>query len=334
MLSTSLLDWGVQVVLWFQQLGDWLILPMRVLTFTGDIEFFLLVLPVMYWTVDRRLGLRVAILLLLSIIMSSMSKLIFHAPRPYWFDPQVQLWAAPEFSFGPPSAHAQNAVVMWGLLAYYGRRTWGWIVAILLMGLTGLSRIYLGVHFPMDVVGGWLLGMLVLWGGLAWGDAIASWLKARAPWRQFILLFLLSVGLTVVGVALRLWVQSFWTIPVAWVETALAASGVAPAPFSLEYIVTAAGSLLGLTVGALLCALQGNFQTEGQGKARLLRCLVGILGVLILWRGLDVLFALFAPDESAVGYFLRYLRYTAVGLWVAWVSPMLFVRLNLAKAES
>lgn len=152
MLSSSLLDWGVQVVLWFQHLGSWLTGPMNVLTFTGDIEFYLLLLPVIYWTVDRRLGLRVAVLLLLSIIISSMCKLILHAPRPYWFDPQVQLWTAPEFSFGLPSTHAQNAVVMWGLLAYAGRRTLGWMIAILLMGLVGLSRMYLGVHFPTDII--------------------------------------------------------------------------------------------------------------------------------------------------------------------------------------
>lgn len=332
MLSSSLLDWGVQVVLWFQHLGSWLTGPMNVLTFTGDIEFYLLLLPVIYWTVDRRLGLRVAVLLLLSIIISSMCKLILHAPRPYWFDPQVQLWTAPEFSFGLPSTHAQNAVVMWGLLAYAGRRTLGWMIAILLMGLVGLSRMYLGVHFPTDIIVGWLLGGLMLWGGLAWGDAIAAWVKARSPLRQFILVFLLSVGLTAAGFALRLWVQSVWSIPVAWIETALATAGVAPAPFSLEYVVTAAGALWGLAAGSLLCVLQGDFRVEGQWKAHLLRCLLGIVGILLLWRGLDVLFTLLAPDESMAGYFLRYLRYTAIGLWVAGVAPILFVRLKLAKA--
>ncbi|MEZ4737188.1 MAG: phosphatase PAP2 family protein [Caldilineaceae bacterium] len=334
MLSSSLLDWGVQVVLWFQHLGAWLRLPMNALTFTGDIEFYLLLLPVLYWTVDRRLGLRVAVLLLLSIVLNSVIKMLLHAPRPYWFDPQVQLWTAPEFSFGIPSGHAQNAVVMWGLFAAYGRRAWGWLVAVILIGLTGLSRLYLGVHFPTDVLAGWLLGVLLLWGALRWGDAVEIGVKARSPLQQFILLFWVSLGLTVAGLLLRMGVQSTWSLPAIWVETALATAGVAPAPFSLENIVTATGSLLGLTAGALLCVLQGGFRVDGQGRAYLLRCLLGIIGILLLWRGLDLLFTLLAPDESVVGYFLRYLRYTAVGLWVAGVAPILFVRLKLATAGS
>lgn len=333
-MPSVLLDWGVQLVLRFQAVGDWLIEPMNFLTFTGDIEFYLLFLPVLYWTVNRRLALRVTILLLLSIVIGSLGKIFFHAPRPYWYDPQVQLLTAPEFSFGIPSSHAQNAVVLWGFFAYYGRRTWGWIGALLLAGLTGISRIYLGVHFPTDVLAGWLLGVFVLWGGIWGGDTLAARLKAHAPARQFSFFWLVSVGLTAAALGLSSLVQGTWSLPLAWVETALATAGVAPAPFSLENVVTAAGALFGLTAGALLCTLGGGFDMDAAWKARLLRCLVGLVGVLVLWRGLDLLFVALAPDESALGYLLRYVRYTAIGLWVAALAPWLFIRLKLAKPEA
>lgn len=115
----------------------------------------------------------------------------------------------------------------------------------------------------------------------------------------------------------------------------LATTGVALTPFSLHDLVTATGALFGLGVGALLCTQWGGFTTGVQQRREyLLRSLVGIIGVLLLWRGLDVIFALLAPEESLLGYLLRYLRYSAVGFWVAAAAPLLFIRLGLAKPAS
>ncbi len=71
------------------------------------------------------------------------------------------------FSF--PSGHAAGAIVSYGLLAYFAflylPGPWN-IVAVIALGLLifliGISRIYLGAHYPTDVVGGWLLGAVGL----------------------------------------------------------------------------------------------------------------------------------------------------------------------------
>ena len=58
-----------------------------------------------------------------------------------------------------------------------------------------------------------------------------------------------------------------------------------------------------------------------------LRYVVGLIGVLILWRGL----ALFLPDNAdLISYVLRYVRYTLVGFWVSGGAPWLFFRFKLA----
>lgn len=331
MTLADLYDWGIRFILSWQSGGDWLIVPMNGFTFTGNIEFYLLLLPILYWNVDRRLGVRLGTFLLLSIVLNNLFKMILHSPRPYWVDTHIQLWAAPEISFGLPSAHAQNAVVMWGLLAFYGRRAWGWVAAFLLALLTGLSRLYLGVHFPTDVLAGWLLGLLVLWGGLCWENPLDQWLQRYRPTGQLAILFTISLLFTASGLAVSQLVQLAWAMPEQWVTMATAVAGVAPSPFSLHDIVTATGALWGLSAGALLCTLWADFSTQASLNAKLLRFVIGAIGVLLLWQGLDKVFALLAAEESLLGYLLRYLRYSAVGVWVGVLAPMLFLRLNLAK---
>jgi hypothetical protein len=59
-----------------------------------------------------------------------------------------------------------------------------------------------------------------------------------------------------------------------------------------------------------------------------LRYVLGVIGVLVIWRGLDVIF----PDgENLVALVFRYLRYGLVGLWVSALGPLVFLRLNLAE---
>ena len=62
---------------------------------------------------------------------------------------------------GLPSGHAQNGLVVWGGLAAWARRPWVWTLAVLIIVLLGLSRVYLGVHYPSDVAAGAALGMAV-----------------------------------------------------------------------------------------------------------------------------------------------------------------------------
>jgi undecaprenyl-diphosphatase len=72
-------------------------------------------------------------------------------------------------SYSFPSAHALGATIIFGLLAYLAHRNlpppWNLVCPGLLLGLIfliGVSRIYLGAHYPSDVIGGWLLGSAVL----------------------------------------------------------------------------------------------------------------------------------------------------------------------------
>lgn len=167
-------DLDLAWIIAFQALGDWLVTPMRFFSFLGTEEFYILIMPILYWCLDASLGIRVGTIMLLSSGLNFIFKLPFTSPRPYWVSAEVKaLWA--EYSFGLPSGHAQQAIAVWGSIAAYLRRGWAWAIALFLMLLIGLSRAYLGAHFLQDVFAGWLIGGLLLWLFLRFWDPIARW---------------------------------------------------------------------------------------------------------------------------------------------------------------
>ncbi len=142
---------GITWNVFFQNLGTWLKTPMEIFSFFGNEYFFLILLPALYWCLEATIGLRVGLILLLSTSVNDALKMAFHGPRPYWLSPEVIRYAS-ETSFGAPSGHAQIAIGVWGMLAASLRKWWGWLIAILIILLIGISRLYLGVHFPHDVI--------------------------------------------------------------------------------------------------------------------------------------------------------------------------------------
>lgn len=318
-----LIENGIAMILAIQSWGEWLQAPMQFFTSLGYENFFLLILPLLYWCVDSRLGLRVGFILLASTAVYDLLKLAFAGPRPYWVSAAVKPFSA-ESSFGIPSGHAQSAVSVWGVIAAYIRKPWAWIVAVVLMFLIGFSRMYLGVHFPHDVLVGWLIGTVILTLFLSLWDSTAARVKRMNIIQQAWLAFAVSLAIVLVGGVLVYGMRDY-QIPEEWAANALRA-GEMPDPVSMDGILTSAGTLFGLSVGAAWTMQMGGFQVEGPIWKRALRYIVGLTGVVILWMGLG---AVFPRQEELISYSLRYLRYALVGCWVTGGAPWLFLRFSL-----
>lgn len=316
---------GVNWIVAIQSLGDWLETPTRVFTFLGSEEFFFLALPLIYWSVDAGLGLKVAVILALSNNLHGIFKLVFADPRPYWVSEQVRAFTA-EGTFGIPSGHAQSAIALWGLIASGIHKNWAWLMACILAFLTGFSRLYLGVHFVHDVLVGWLIGGLLLWAVLWFWDPVAAWLKSRTLGQQVFLAFIVSFLFLLIALLGTTRLEGF-AFPEEWKENALRA-GSLPDPVSIEGILTSAGSLFGLAAGAAWIASRGGYQASGPVEKRALRYVIGLIGILILWFGLG---QVFPREESLISYVLRYLRYSLVGCWIIAGAPWLFFHFKLAE---
>lgn len=287
-------QWGIDFIHTVQSIhGPTLDAIFKAITFMGEEGFYLLLLPVILWCVDFGAGTRLAIILFFSVYANEVLKDLFTHPRPYELDPTVKLHVIG--GYGLPSGHAQSAVVVWGAIASEFHRKWIWTIAILLMVMIGFSRIYLGVHFPTDVLGGWVVGVIFLTGYLALKPRVEAWLKKTGLTMQLTLAVLLPLFML-----------------------------LHPTKMTTSVI----GVLIGAGVGVALTGQVAPFSATGRMWQRVARLLVGLAILVALYFVLKILF----PDQGESFYLpMRIVRYTVIGLWAGFGAPWLFQKLRLAS---
>ena len=130
----------------------------------------ILVVGFVYWSYDKKLGKTVGLSAVMGLIWNAMVKNIVLRRRPYFdhenikilrvVEPDADIYdiAAQGYSF--PSGHSTNAATVFGSMALNLRKRWMTAVAIVIPLLTGISRFVVGAHYPTDVLGGWLLGLI------------------------------------------------------------------------------------------------------------------------------------------------------------------------------
>lgn len=128
-----------------------------VITFLGDETTFILASLACFWCVDKLQGYYLMSVGLAGTTLNNFFKLVFRVPRPWVKDPAFTIVesareAATGYSF--PSGHSQASVGVFGGLARWNRCRWLRAVCIAVCVLVPFSRMYLGVHTPLDVFTG------------------------------------------------------------------------------------------------------------------------------------------------------------------------------------
>lgn len=123
------------------------------------VVFFLALFFIEKW----RAACELLIITVLSFAVLTFLKHYFGISRPYVIDPSLTFYDY-ESSFALPSGHALMSVVIlgWVMLRHPKSHVLVWGVPLFVL-CVGLSRIYLGVHYPSQVVAGWLFGVLLLY---------------------------------------------------------------------------------------------------------------------------------------------------------------------------
>jgi membrane-associated phospholipid phosphatase len=329
-MLSGIYELSIAIIQALQNIGDWFISIMKFFSFLGVEDFYLLVMPVLVWALDYSFGLRLGIMLLLSSGFNSLLKMGFHQPRPFWVSTEIKHLDRPWADFGIPSGHAMTPLAVYGLIAATLKRRWLTILLSVVIFFIGLSRMALGVHFLQDVLAGWVFGLILLWLFMRYEGAVTGWLRERSLGQKIGAVFAFSLAMVLVGV-LILAVLGDYEIPQAWQANALLAQPEEPiAPLSLSGLVTSAGTLFGLALGGFWIEKSGGFDDEGKPWQRIVRFLVGLVGVVILWQGLG---SVLPREEDFLSYALRYVRYSLTGLWITGLAPLVFMKLKLANRK-
>ncbi len=283
------------MVLWLQAHGNPLFdAAALLLSFTGSTAFYVLLVPLVYWALDRRLGIRLLFAVLAATTVTDALKELLRTPRPYVVAPDRVVLLAEQTGYGVPSGHVVISLVVWGYVAVWLRRrslAWGVAAYVVVMAW---SRMYAGVHYPQDVAVGALVGLAVLWLCARLADPLAAWWGRAARWAQALAV--------VLGSALVLLLRG-------------------SDPFDLIL----GGLLLGSGLGHAWERRALRFAVAGSPARRALRVVLGLALAALVFLALLVLLAGRGP--AWLGFALPAL---AAGAVLTAGGPWLFVRLRLA----
>ena len=285
----------------------WLDTAMAAITHLGEETVFMVAALFVFWCVSKRHGYYLLAIGFAGTVLNQFLKLLFRIPRPWVLDSDftiVESARAQATGYSFPSGHTQNAIGTFGGIARFTRRKWVRVAAIVVAVLVPLSRMYLGVHTPLDV-------------GVAAVIAVALVfalypLMERSDSQHGVMGAVLAVMLAL-AVGYLLFV-SLYPFP-ADVDAANLASGV-------ENAWKLLGATVGMLVGWWLDVRFIHFDTRAVWYVQLIK-LVGGLALLLGIRA-----ALKAPLAAALGAGAGgAVRYGVMVLFAAAVWPMVFAPL-------
>ena len=195
-------EWEMQLMEWLQAhigstgFGFWLLSNLSAF---GEQLLLVAIMGFLYWGLNKEFGKYIGVNVLMANVWNPMIKNVVMRLRPYFVpNHNVKLLrlidekadpmdvAAQGYSF--PSGHSSNAVTAYGsLAAHEKKRKILWVLAVVLPLLVGFSRVFVGAHFPTDVLCGWLLGALIV--------TIIPWLRKtiKNRWLFYAILLVSSV---------------------------------------------------------------------------------------------------------------------------------------------
>lgn len=280
-----------------------------IITLCGDETVFMAVGMIVFWCVNKYQGYYLLCTGFAGTVINQFLKILCRIPRPWVKDPNFTIVesareAATGYSF--PSGHTQSSVGLFGGVARWNHHLWTRVIAIALCVLVPLSRLYLGVHTPLDVFVSLGIALLLIFG------LYPLFRKAEHSPR---LMYGILAAMTVLVTAYLCYV-CFWNFP----ESVYAAENI----HNLESARKNGFTLFGCMIGFLLVYTADlkwiHFETNAVWWAQILKALGGLSAVLLtkelLRSPLDALFG-----GSLWGRSVRYFLMVLVGgiLW-----PMTF----------
>ncbi len=273
----------------------------NIASIVGEQTFVIAVIIYIYWNHDKKKGFTLFSSILFAVLSMGILKAVVRSPRPFQVLESIdgkRLETATGYSF--PSGHTTTGAAFYTSLALAFRKRNFSIFCAIMMTLVGLSRLYLGVHWPIDVFAGLLLGILISFFAKQKLDSLYDQGEKR---NRFALVF--GLIMFVSGLVMSILLNTHSIDAVAFTDL-------------MKILALGAGGYLGFVFEEK----KVDFSPQASRKLQIGRYLVGLIGVLVI-MGAKVII----PESiDAIGGFVRY---TLVGLWATGLFPFIGRSLRL-----
>lgn len=132
----------------------------EIITITAEENFIIVLAAVLLWCVNKELGYKLGFICLTGNGLNSGIKHFFQVSRPIGIDGIRSLRVETATGTSFPSGHTQGSTTLWTTLMINVKKKPLYIFGTIIFILVGISRMYLGVHWPTDIIGGILIGIL------------------------------------------------------------------------------------------------------------------------------------------------------------------------------
>ncbi|MBQ7624084.1 MAG: phosphatase PAP2 family protein [Clostridia bacterium] len=283
-------------------LSSFVIMLAQAITYLGEESVIVLIMGFIYWSLNKETGKKVALNILVGVSFNAVIKNAFIRPRPYMTDSEIVCLKPPSsgadifdtnvqgHSF--PSGHSTNSVTAYSSFAFYSKKKLLTACGIIIPVLVGFSRIVLGVHYPTDVLFGWILGLAVIF--------ILDFLRKKIKDKRVLY-----------GVITLVLLPGF-----IFCKTS-------------DYFTTF-GMLTGYCAGDLLESSKVRFEMPDRLLCVFLRPVLGIL-LFMLFNALIKYFVGFLPfySHTSVQNVFRTVRYFITVFTIIGIYPLLFRKLKI-----
>lgn len=221
------------------------------ITICGEQVVLISIISIIYWALDKKFGEYIAYSVLTSVLLNNAIKDIFKMKRPIGEEGIRTLREQTATGYSFPSGHTQSASSFYGAMAIYLKKRLMYIIATIMIISIGFSRLYLGVHYPKDVIVGGILGVLM--------SLICYKLYNKVENKMLLYVITFIIFIPALTFA-----------------------------HSADFI-KGMGTYLGFIIGIYIEKKYVNFSTEGSTVNKIIRVLLGVVILGVLQLGLKVL---------------------------------------------
>ncbi|TAH56358.1 MAG: phosphatase PAP2 family protein [Sphaerochaeta sp.] len=274
-------------------------------SFFGEETFVIAIVLLVFWNINKQKGFALYMNVLTSVLVMGILKAVVRAPRPFVVLDDIagkRMGTATGYSF--PSGHTTTAASFYTSLALLLKKRICSIIAAIMIVLVGVSRLYLGVHWPNDVFAGLLIGVSISF-------LLYRWSLQLFEDRMRLVRFSIRYGLiaTLASLILSVLLNMDLVDPVAFNDL-------------MKTLALAGAGLLGFGFEEQIV----RYRVEASLTKKILRYLLG-MGVVI---AIIASKALFPPSIYAISSFIRY---SLVGVWATVLFPITGKSLHLFDDE-